>query len=291
MRLRATFYVFLLGLVACSEAPKHATPPATPPPPPPPQTVRFGILPSTNAPLLRETYAPLLAEMSRVLGRTVSLEIPDTYQRLEQQLYAGELEIGQLSAYLYVSGARKRLRAGAETHVLAQERRADETQHRGLFVIPKKSKYKSLEELRGKRVAYVDASSSSGYHYPRLRLVALGFDPDTFFRQTMMAGSHEQVLELVKKGEVDVGCVSTLTTGNAAMQTLDQLRILDETSSIPDDAIVSLGGLSESERQAVQKLLLGAKDNQALAHFMKARGIAAYVEPDVEVYLKKSAEK
>src|SRR5262245_4403314 len=54
---------------------------------------------------------------------------------------------------------------------------------------------KTVEELRGRTIAFVDPASSSGYIYPMVMLVQRGLvknrDPKTFFREVLFAGSHD----------------------------------------------------------------------------------------------------
>jgi phosphate/phosphite/phosphonate ABC transporter binding protein len=270
-RLLVVVAVAALGAGCRREAAPPEAPPAS-------ATWRFGVVVPTHAAEVRETYAPLLAALAASVGRPVELRVAPDYQTLESDLLTGRVHLAQVSAYLYATIAVARARSGLAVQLIAQERRAAATRYAGVFVVKPEHPANTLAELRGQRVAWVDASSSSGYHYPRLRLAALGLGPDGFFSAEQLAGSHEAVLAAVKSGAADVGAVSEQSA------TLSGLRILDRTEPIPDDAIISLDELDAADRGAVQRFFLGAHQNPTLANFFIARGLERYGLAEIAVY-------
>src|SRR5204862_4784158 len=73
--------------------------------------------------------------------------------------------------------------------------------------VRKESGIKSVEELRGKTIAFVDPASSSGYIYPMVLLVQRGLvrnrDPKTFFREVVFSGAHDASMRALLNGHVD----------------------------------------------------------------------------------------
>ena len=63
----------------------------------------------------------------------------------------------------------------------------------------------SFADLKGKTFCFVDPNSTSGYIVPRIILKANGIDPDTDFKATQNAGSHQNVATAVYKGDCDAG--------------------------------------------------------------------------------------
>lgn len=279
------FWVFQIVCTMACDEPRAPVEEPELPAPAVSTTLKFGVLPAIDAKAEQEAYAPLAAEITRVLRRPVEVAVAKDYDTLFVQLQSGEIHLGQLSAYLYIKTAARRLRARIDTHVLAQQRLAAHSEHRGVLVVKEDSPYKRLADLAGHRCAFVDEASSSGFYYPRIKVRDLGFDPEKHFSATQFAGSHTKVVELVKKGEVAVGAVSLLSFKEAT-----GLREILRTDVIPDDAIVSLGGLSHEEGEKLTKFFLGARTNPALADFIKSRGIERYTAPDVSAYLPQRKE-
>ena len=52
------------------------------------------------------------------------------------------------------------------------------------------SPYRSIQDLKGKTLGYVDFNSTSGYLFPRSVMREQGIDPDTFFGKSSFAGGH-----------------------------------------------------------------------------------------------------
>jgi phosphonate transport system substrate-binding protein len=73
--------------------------------------------------------------------------------------------------------------------------------------VRKEAGFKSVEDLRGKTIAFVDPASSSGYVYPMLLLMQRGLvkgkDPKTFFREVVFSGSHDASMRALLNGHVD----------------------------------------------------------------------------------------
>src|SRR6185503_20071592 len=94
--------------------------------------------------------------------------------------------------------------------------------YKGQFIANTTSGIKSLADLKGKTFCFVDPNSTSGYIVPRIVLKANGIDPDTDFKATQNAGSHNNVAIAVYKGDCDAGVtfidVLTDTSANLAAQ-------------------------------------------------------------------------
>jgi len=241
-------------------------------------TVILGVMPSVSEASTRELYTPLARELANVLGRPVELRIATSYEALGQDLLAGRVQLAPVSSYLYVNTLLAGMRAEKPVQVIAQEHRPDDNPYLGVFVVKPESSFKSLADLKGKRIAYVDPQSSSGYYYPRLRLRELGNDPDTYFSAQSFAGTHEAVIAQVKAGQADVGATSEMSAS------MSKLRVIDKTAPIPGDAIVASAGLQARDIDRVRAFLLSAHQGAALSNFFIAHGLDRYVAPDARVY-------
>jgi phosphate/phosphite/phosphonate ABC transporter binding protein len=72
-----------------------------------------------------------------------------------------------------------------------------------MFIVPRDSPIKELKELDGKKWAYPDAGSTSGYLFPQVTFQDLGIKPG----ETLEAGGHPQAVRAVYNGEADFGTV------------------------------------------------------------------------------------
>jgi phosphonate transport system substrate-binding protein len=70
-----------------------------------------------------------------------------------------------------------------------------------MFVVARDSDIQSIEDLEGKKWAYPDAGSTSGYLVPLVQLKEAGITPG----ETLEAGGHPEVIRAVYNGEADFG--------------------------------------------------------------------------------------
>lgn len=75
-------------------------------------------------------------------------------------------------------------------------------QYFSVFVTKKGSGIKSLADLKGKSIAFVDPASTSGHLFPKALLVKNGIDPDQDVKW-VFAGSHASAVMAVENGKVD----------------------------------------------------------------------------------------
>ena len=94
---------------------------------------------------------------------------------------------------------------------------------------------RTVEDLRGRHVAYNGAHSQSGYNALRAMIAPLAQDGQ-FFGQATESGGHRQSMQLVRDGSADVCAVDFLTFAmhqRYAPEHIDGLRVLDRTEAAP----------------------------------------------------------
>lgn len=116
--------------------------------------------------------------------------------------------------------------------------------YKGQFIANAASGIKSFADLKGKTFCFVDPNSTSGYIVPRIILAANGINPDTDFKATQNAGSHNNVAVAVYKGDCDAGVtyinVLTDTSANLAATYPDiatKVSVFADTDRIPNDGM------------------------------------------------------
>jgi ABC-type phosphate/phosphonate transport system substrate-binding protein len=137
-------------------------------------------------------------------------------------------------------------------------------------LVTRDGRAKSLTDLRGMRIAWVDKESAAGYLVPRMHLASLGIDPRTFFSQESFARSHAGVVDAVVSRAVDVGATfctldSTsprsqriMTAGWTASDgsKIRDVEIVTTLGPIPNDAIVASTRVSAPVRTSLTRWLL-----------------------------------
>ncbi|MGO9246121.1 MAG: phosphate/phosphite/phosphonate ABC transporter substrate-binding protein [Verrucomicrobiia bacterium] len=222
--------------------------------------LKFGFTPVLGQEAERAEFEPLTAYLSDAIGQKVVLYVAKNYGDLRTQMEAGEVDIGSVSPFAYVDAVR-----GGKIRIIAQSVIDGSATYRGIIVARKDSGLKSLAELQGKRFAFVDPKSASGYVYPRAMLVEKGINPDTFFKETIFAGDHPKVIAAVLDGRVDAGATydTALGIAKASGMPSDNLVIIARTDPIPHDAIVVRIGLDKALSKTIQTALVNLDKTEA----------------------------
>lgn len=215
--------------------------------------VRFGFTPVLGQTDERSEFQPLMAYLSDAIGQKVDLYVAKNYGDLRTQMEAGEVDIGSFSPFAYVDAVR-----GGKIRIIAQSVIDGSATYRGIIVTSKDTGIKTLADLRGKRFAFVDPKSASGYVYPRAILVEKGINPDSFFQETLFAGDHMKVIAAVLDGRVDAGATydGALRIAKAKGMASENLVIVASTDPIPHDAIAVRIGLDEALAKKIQTALV-----------------------------------
>ena len=145
--------------------------------------------------------ADLLAEaIERRLGMPVTIFVAHDYSGLVEALRARRIDFAFFAPISYVHAERI-----ADAVVLLKAERAGNPYYFGCIVVDAASSYRTLADLKGKRIAWVDPASASGHIFPKAALIEAGYDPETFFAAQTFAGGHDAVLLAVINGTIDAG--------------------------------------------------------------------------------------
>jgi phosphonate transport system substrate-binding protein len=146
--------------------------------------------------------------------------------------------------------------------IIAQDRWHGNTSYTARIFVRKDAGIKSLEELRGKTIAFVDPASTSGYVWPMVLLIKRGLvqnrDPKTFFREAVFVGAHDAALQALIRGQVD----AIASFDQAREQYLkdpaerEKIAWVAETDPIPEGGIAGREGLDPATVAKVKAALL-----------------------------------
>ncbi|HEY2511810.1 MAG TPA: PhnD/SsuA/transferrin family substrate-binding protein [Polyangiaceae bacterium] len=134
-------------------------------------------------------------------------------------------------------------------------------------IVTREGKAKTLAELEGMRVAWVERESAAGYLVPRLHLASQGRDAKSFFAQESFAHSHLGVVDAVASGAADVGATfctldpvtkRVVTAGWMAADgsKIRNVELVTTLGPIPNDAIVVASSVPASVRSSLTRWFL-----------------------------------
>ncbi len=158
--------------------------------------------------------AAALEAFSAGLGARVGLPVTGVafghYAELLDAMHDGAIELAWLPPVVAV-----RAQARGRTLPIALPVRGGASEFFAALFAPASSPLKTLEDVVGARVAWVDKQSAAGYVVVRAELRAKGVDFAKAFASERFCGTHQAVADAVSRGEADVGATFVYLEGAA----------------------------------------------------------------------------
>jgi phosphonate transport system substrate-binding protein len=222
--------------------------------------VRFGILPLGGAFESRSDWDPLLAELSRAIGRPVSVLSVNSYEALEQAIQRDEVDMAFLSGKMALDAVTQR-----RMKVVAQVVRHDGLPgYRALLLARKAAPLNTLKGLLEQperwRLARGEKQSVSGFIVPQLQLFLPNHIAMETRFQSEIVGTHQATALAVANSEADVATNNTADFERFRLRfpaEAERLQVLWESELIPHAQIVVRREYSPELRRRVQAFLIG----------------------------------
>jgi phosphonate transport system substrate-binding protein len=195
--------------------------------------------------------------LGKMVGIPVRVTVASDYAAVVEALRNHTADLAFLHPAGYVLANRE-----AKAMIVAQDQWHGKTSYAARIYVRKDSGIKTLEELRGKTIAFVDPASTSGYVWPMVLLVKRGLvqnrDPKTFFKEAVFVGAHDAALQALLRGQVD----AIASFDQAREQYLkdpaerEKIAWVAETDPIPEGGIAAREGLDADTVAKVKSALL-----------------------------------
>jgi phosphonate transport system substrate-binding protein len=200
---------------------------------------------------------PLQNYLAKQMGSEIKLTTPNSYNETIDGLAAGTIDFAFLGGVTYV-------RARAKIGVIPLVQRTSDLQFHSLFIAGADTPIHSLRDLKDKKIAYGDPTSTSGHIIPYLEMKEAGLNPDKDVK-FRYSGGHALTAKLVEAGVVDAGAVDesvfkSMVSGGKIDS--HKVRVFFTSKPFVDYVWVSRKGISEAERQKFADALLELKEGK-----------------------------
>jgi len=229
------FFIILLPHAAPCEKPEKPV-------------IRFGINLRYSPMHIYERYQPLMDYLTKNTPYRFELKISPSYQDAVRDLKNGVTRFASLGDGAYVEA----ILFHDAIPVVRPLNSEGKPFYRSAIIVPARSPSRSIDEIRGVRIALGSRHSVSGNLTPRLMLAKRGIfliTPDSF----AMLRNHFTVTKAVLKGEYGCGAVKDIFVEKFSEH---GLRVLAYSDPIPSPPLVARAGTPKEIIRAVADALL-----------------------------------
>ena len=242
--------------------------------------VRIGVLAMRGAERALSDWQPMADYLARQLPQHRFAIVPLAFDDIHLAVRQRRIDFVLANSAYYVE-LEMLYRATPVVTLRTRELTGDETSAFGgvIFTRADRRDVRSIEDLRGKPFAAVDAGSFGGWHAGWRELLHHGIDPERHLERVDFRGTHDAVVLAVRDGQVAAGTARTGTLESMAREgsiVLSDFHVLAErrvehfpfllsTALYPEWPLARLAGVPESLAVDVAVALLQMPQDAAMA--------------------------
>ena len=205
--------------------------------------------------------------LSTKLDRPVEVIIPSDSSVVVESFRNGTLDLGYLSS---TDAARNLSQETAD--VLLVHLKNGKPHYKSIWLTKKEKTYQSIDELKGKPVAFASRSSTSGFLIPTWDMMKRGLVGNEtsltdFFSLTLYGTGYVSAVEKVLSGEVEAAAVSDYVYRGDNKYLDDtqkeRLRVFQEQGPVPAHTLCVRSTMSEKDRKIIKEALLQMNEDNA----------------------------
>ena len=252
--------------------------------------LRIAIAPVISPEKSLQIYRELVDYLAEKLDRTPVFMQRETYVAVNDLVRYGRCEVAMVCTYAFVRGERE---FGMQVLVVPQINGV--ITYHSLFLVPESSHAESLLDLRGKRFGSADLFSNSGWLYPVSWLNDQGEEPDRFFGDHVITGSHDRSVTAVASGYVDGAAVDSLVFEQMIEEDpslTKKVRLIHKSPPFGMPPIVVPRQIDPALKEEVRNALLEMSADPQGKKILNALRIEQFVVPDNDLFdsVRKSAQ-
>jgi phosphonate transport system substrate-binding protein len=224
-----------------------------------PETLTVQFVPSQSAETLEAKAKPLEDLLSERLGIPVKVSISTDYNTVVEAMGSKQVDVGFLPPTTYVLAAEQ---GAAEVILQAQRNGVNDDgsfnddlvdYYKSMILVREDSDIQSVEDLKGKRIAWQNVTSSAGYVWPAGYLLDNDIDPEKDVQGVTVKGHDTAVISLINN-DVDAAAVFQDARNNVVNdlpEIFEQTRVLFFTEAIPNDTIAVRPDMSPEWKEKI----------------------------------------
>jgi phosphonate transport system substrate-binding protein len=241
--------------------------------------IKLFFVPTVDVKIIEDSSATIKTILEQSTPYKFQVSIPTSIIAVVEAFGTKRADIAAINTFGYLLAFE---RYGAEAGLTVL--RHGSPTYQAQFIARANGPIQKLEDFAGKKMAFVDPSSTSGYLFPLKVLNDKGIKPS----ETMFAMRHDNVVSMVYQGQVDGGATFYSAPNDGEIQDARRLvkkqyadveskvRIVQLTDPIPNDPVVFRKDIDPKIKStvidAILKLMEDPKGKEAFFNMYGATG-------------------
>jgi phosphonate transport system substrate-binding protein len=225
--------------------------------------VAMAFVPSADSTKVLASGEPLAKLLQDATNLNFKVSVPTSYTAVIEAMGSSQVDVGWLAPFAYVLAHDKN-----NSQVILTSVRQGSKTYKSQIVVRADSGITTLEQLKGKKFAFVEPASASGFLFPNALLAGKGIDYKTYFSESLFAGGHDKVIIAVYNKQVDGGATfgNSIETGpptdartlvtSTLPDVMTAIKPIAETAPIPNDTVSVRRGLDDNLTKLIRDGLL-----------------------------------
>ena len=258
--------------------------PQTAPAQPDQPTLLIGLIPEMNIFKQKQRFKLLEKYLSEKTGIPVEFTILSRYGNIIESFTTEKMDGAFFGSF---TGALAIQKLGVVP--LARPVNLDNTStYQGYILVRKDSGIKSVSDMRGKRMAFVEKATTAGYIFPLALLREKGIvDIDGFFSESFFTGSHDAAVIAVLGGKADVGAAKhsiydRVKKENPRIE--KELSIIARSPSVPSNGLCVRKTLDAKLQNKLKQALLSLGQDSTDENVLTMLGALKFIETTTDDY-------
>lgn len=236
----------------------------------------IGLIPEQSLFKQMDRYEPLARYLAHRTGIEIQLVILSRYGNIISNFQSAKMDGAFFGSFTY---ALAHVKLGVD--VLARPEGLDgASTYHGLIFVRKDSGIGSLEQMQGKRFAFVDKATTAGYLLPLAYFQQHKKNYRTFLREYYFTGTHEDAVYDVLNKKADIGAAKNSVFNRLAQsdkRISEELVVLAKSPEVPENALAVRKSLDSALKSRIQNELLTMDSDPEGARVLKAFGARRFV--------------
>lgn len=218
--------------------------------------IKFAVLPRLSGTEMHDMFTPLVQRLSVETGEKVVLVIPKDFTDFKKLVETGAVDLGFANSVVYVQLKKN---VDIEPLAVSSEKKGG-TRFRGIIIARKDSGIETVQDLKGKKLIFVEKDSAAGHVFQMLTLSKAGLDVEKDFTKLPFAMKHDNVTLAVFNKSADAGGIREDDLDKMKDKVdLSEIRVVAYTDFYPNWPVFSTPKLAKTKAKAVMAALLKMK--------------------------------